>query len=156
MESGALWVVLSLIVVVALFSFLRRGRGGVRRRPEIVQLILNDVKMDQALVEAFYIREKPRKFERNNWALYKNNVGFLGESLNETLRMTFSMVEDLNQEIKLAKKNKTSHQSINVTKLNEPLKASRKGLEDWMMENLGTTEPPLKYPSFFGTLFGQE
>ncbi len=155
MESGALWVVLSLIVVVALFSFLR-GRGGVRRRPEIIQLILNDVKMDQALVEAFYLREKPRKFERNNWALYKNNVGFLGESLNETLRLTFGMVEDLNQEIKLAKKNKTSHQSINVTKLNEPLKASRKGLEDWMMENLGTTEPPLKYPSFFGTLFGQE
>jgi hypothetical protein len=155
MESGALWVVLSLIVVVALFSFLR-GRGGVRRRPEIIQLILNDVKMDQALVEAFYLREKPRKFERNNWALYKNNVGFLGESLNETLRLTFGMVEDLNQEIKLAKKNKASHQSINVTKLNEPLKASRKGLEDWMMENLGTTEPPLKYPSFFGTLFGQE
>jgi hypothetical protein len=155
METGALWVILSLVVVVMLFSFLR-GRGGVRRRPELVQLILNDVKMDQALVEVFYVREKPRKFERNNWALYKNNLGFLGESLNETLRLTFGMVEDLNQEIKLAKKNKTSHQSINVTKLNEPLKASRKGLEDWMMENLGTTEPPLRHPSFLGTFFGQE
>ena len=155
MDTGALWVVLSLIVVVALFSFLR-GRGGVRRRPEIVQLILIDVKMNQALVAAFYLREKPKQFERNNWTLYKSNVGFLGESLNETLRLTFSMVEDINQEIKFAKKNKTSHQSIDVTKLTEPLAECRKGLEDWMMENLGTTELPLKHPSFLGTFFGQE
>ena len=155
MNTGALFVVLSLLIVVVLFSFLR-GRGGVRRRPEIIQLILNDVKMNQALVAAFYLREKPRQFERNNWELYKKNVGFLGESLNETLRLTFSMVEDLNQDIKLVKKNKTSHQSINVAKLTEPLAACRKGLEDWMMENLGTTELPTKYPSLIGTLFGQE
>ncbi|UCB42079.1 MAG: hypothetical protein JSV77_06305 [Dehalococcoidales bacterium] len=155
MDTGAIWVVVSLLIVVALFSFLR-GRGSVRRHPEIIQLILTDVKMDQALVSAFYLREKPRKFERNNWELYKNDVGFLGESLNETLRLTFSIVEDLNQEIKLVKKSKTSHQSINVAKLTEPLAACRKGLEDWMMEHLGTTEPPLKRPSFLGTFFGQE
>ncbi|HEY32528.1 MAG TPA: hypothetical protein G4O10_05430 [Dehalococcoidia bacterium] len=156
MDSGALWIIiLPLLVAVVLFSFLR-GRGGVRRHPDIVQLILNDVKMDQALVSTFYLREKPRRFEMNNWALYKNDIGFLGESLNETLRLTFSMVEDLNHEIKLAKKNKTSHQSIDVNKLTEPLAACRKGLEDWMMENLGTTEPPLKRPSLIGTLFGME
>jgi len=155
MDTGAIWVIVSLLVIVALFSFLR-GRGTVRRHPEIIQLILNDVKMDQALVSAFYLREKPRQFERNNWELYKNDVGFLGESLNETLRLTFSIVEDLNQEIKLVKKNKTSHQSINVNKLTEPLAVCRKGLEDWMMEHLGTTELPLKRPSFLGTFFGQE
>ena len=155
MNTGAIWVVVSLLIVVALFSFLR-GRGSVRRHPEIVQLILIDVKMDQALVTAFYLREKPKQFERNNWELYKNEVGFLGESLNETLRLTFSIVEDLNQEIKFAKKNKTSHQSINVNTLTEPLAECRKGLEDWMMEHLGTTEPPLKRPSFIGTFFGQE
>ena len=73
MDTGAIWVVVSLLIVVALFSLLR-GRGGVRRRPEIIQLIRNDVKMDQALVAAFYLREKPRQFERNNWELYKNNI----------------------------------------------------------------------------------
>lgn len=155
MDYGFLIVIVSLLIVVALFSFLR-GRGGVRRHPEIVQLIRNDVRMNQALVTAFYLREKPKQFERNNWELYKSKVGFLGESLNETLRLTFSMIEDLNQEIKLAKKNKTSHQSINVTKLNEPLAVCLKGLEDWMIENLGTTDPPTKYPSLLGTFFGQE
>jgi hypothetical protein len=154
-DYGFLIVIVSILIVVALLSFLR-GRGSVRRHPEIVQLIRNDVKMDQALVAVFYLREKPRKFERNNWELYKNNVGFLGESLNETLRLTFSMVADLNQELKLAKKNKMSHQGINVARLTEPLAASLKGLEDWMIENLGTTDPPTKYPSLLGTFFGQE
>ena len=155
MDYGFLIVIVPILIVVALLSFLR-GRGSVRRHPEIVQLIRNDVKMDQALVAVFHLREKPKQFERNNWELYKNNVGFLGESLNETLRLTFSMVEDLNQEIKLAKKNKMSHQGINVTNLTEPLAACLKGLEDWMIENLGTTEPPTKYPSLLGTFFGQE
>jgi hypothetical protein len=152
MDYGVLAVVLSIILVIALFSFLR-GRGGVMQRPEVVQFVLYDVKMNQALVETFYIREKPKRFEKSNWEINKKKIGFLDESLQETLRMTFGMVEDLNQDIKLVKKNKTSHQSINVTKLVEPLAACRKGLEDWMMENLGTTEPPPKYPSIWDTLF---
>ena len=155
MNYGFLAVIMSLLVVIGLFAFLR-GRGSPRRHPEIVQLILGDVKMNQALVAAFYLREKPKLFERNNWELYKNHVEFLGESLRETLAMTFGIVEDINQEIRLVKKSKTSHHSIDVTKLNEPLAACRKGLEDWMMENLGTTEPPTKYPSLIGTFFGQE
>ena len=109
--------------------------------------------MNQALVEAVYIQEKPRRFEKSNWEINKNRIGFLDESLKETLRITFSMVEDLNKDIKLARKNKTSHQSINVNKLVEPLETCRKGLEDWMMENIGTTELPNKYPSIWDTLF---
>ena len=152
MNYGVLVVVLSLVLIIALFSFLR-GRGGVRERPEVVQFLLYDVKMNQALVEAFYIQEKPRRFEKSNWEINKNKIGFLDESLRETLRMTFGMVDELNQDIKLAKKNKTSYQSINVTKLVEPLAVCRKGLENWMMENVGTTELPQKYPSIWDTLF---
>ena len=153
MNYGILVVVLSLVLVIALFSFLR-GRGGVMQRPEVVQFVLYDVRMNQALVEAFYIQEKPKRFEKSNWEINKNRIGFLDESLKETLKMTFGMVEDLNQDIKLVKKNKTSHQNINVAKLVEPLATCRKGLEDWMMENVGTTELPPKYPSVWGTLFG--
>ena len=152
MNYGVLAVVLSLALIVAVFSFLR-GRGSVMQRPEVVQFVLYDVKMNQSLVEAFYIREKPRRFEKSNWEINKNRIGFLDESLKETLKMTFDMVEDINQDIKLVKKNKTSHQSINVAKLVDPLATCRKGLEDWMMENVGTTELPTKYPSIWDTLF---
>lgn len=152
MNYGVLAVVLSLVLILALFSFLR-GRGGVRQHPEVAQFLLYDVKMNQALVEAFHMQEKPRRFEKSNWEINKNKIGFLDESLKETLKMTFGMVEDLNQDIKLARKSKTSYQSINVTKLVEPLATCRKGLEDWMMENVGTTELPTKYPSIWDTLF---
>jgi hypothetical protein len=153
MNYGVLAVVLSLVLVIALVSFLR-GRGGAMQRPEVAQFVLYDVKMNQSLVEAFYIQEKPRRFEKSNWEINKDRIGFLDESLKETLKMTFDMVEDLNQDIKLVKKNKTSHQSINVAKLVEPLATCRQGLEDWMMENVGTTELPPKYPSIWGTFFG--
>jgi len=152
MNYGVLAVVLSLVLIIAVFSFLR-GRGGVMQRPEVVQFVLYDVKMNQSLVEAFYIREKPRRFEKSNWEINKDRIGFLDESLKETLKMTFGMVEDLNQDIKLVKKSKTSHQSINVAKLVEPLATCREGLEAWMMENIGTTELPTKYPSIWDTLF---
>jgi len=154
MDSGALILILTLGLVLLLFSFLR-GRGGVRHRPEVVQSLLYDVRLNQALIETFYQREKPRRFERTNWEMNKSKIGFLGESLKETLTMTFAAVEDLNREIKYIKRSKLSHMDINVTKLKEPLAKCRQGLEDWMMDNLGTTEVAPRYPSLMGFLFGE-
>ena len=106
-------------------------------------------------MEAVYKREKPRKFERSNWEINKSKIGFLGEDLKETLRLTFGMVEEFNREIKLIKKNKAlSHQDMDISKLAEPLAKCREGLEDWLMETLGTTEVATRYPSLTGFLFG--
>ena len=155
MDFGALGVVLTIIVVVVLFSFLR-GRGGVRHQPEVIQFLLFDVKLNQALVETFYQREKPRRFEKTNWEINKSKIGFLSESLKDTLRMTFDMVEEINQDIKLVKKNKSGdYGGINVTKLKEPLAKCREGLEGWLMDTIGTTEVAPRYPSITGFLFGE-
>lgn len=155
MDFGALGVVLTIVVVVVLFSFLR-GRGGVRHRPEVIQFLLYDIKLNQALVEAFHQREKPRRFEKTNWEINKSKIGFLSESLKDTLRMTFDMVEEINQDIKLVKKNKSGdYKGINVTKLKEPLAKCREGLEGWLMDAIGTTEVPPRYPSLTGFLFGE-
>lgn len=155
MNLGPLILVLSVVVAVVLFSLLR-GRGGVRHRPEVVQNLLYDIRLNQALVEVFHLRAKPRKFEKTNWEINKSRIGFLADSLKETLRSTFAIVEELNQEIKRVRKDKTlSYRSIDVSRLVEPLAACRKGLEGWMMENVGTTELPPRYPSITGFLFGE-
>ena len=155
MDSGVVAVVLTIIVVVVLFSFLR-GRGGVRHRPEVVQFLLFDVKLNQVLVDTFHQREKPKRFERTNWEINKSKVGFLGDSLRETLTMTFGMVEELNQELKAIKKAKSgSHKDLNVAKLKEPLAKCREGLEGWLMDTIGTTEVAPRYPTLMGTLFGE-
>lgn len=155
MDPGALILIVTVLVVLLLFSLLRGG-GGVRRRPEVVQLLLFDVKMNQALVEAFYQREKPRRFEKTNWEISKGKISFLGEELVQTLRETFAIVEDLNRQMKEIKKSRSgSHRDLDVSVLNEPLARSREGLETWMMDNLGTLEAPIRYPSITGFLFGE-
>ncbi len=154
MDPGALVLVLSIVVVVVLFSFLR-GKGGVRRQPEVVQFLLFDVKINQALVETFYDRTKIRGFERTNWEINKSKISFLSESLKDTLRATFALVEELDGEIKAVKKDKTrDRREVDVTKLTEPLAKCREGLEGWLIDTIGTTEVPIRYPSISGFLFG--
>jgi hypothetical protein len=154
MDSGAIVLIVTIGIVVLLFS-LFRGGGGVRRRPEVVQFLLFDVKINQALVETFHQRDKPKRFEKTNWEINKGKIGFLGEEIGETLRTTFDMVEEFNREIKQIRKNNAlSHQDMNVSVLIEPLKKSREGLEGWLMDTLGTLDVPIRYPSLTGFLFG--
>lgn len=154
MDTGAIVLIVTLIAVIVLFSIFR-GKGGVRHRPEVVQFLLFDVKMNQSLSITFYDREKIRGFERTNWEINKSKISFLGESLKDTLRNTFALVEELNAEIKVVKKDKTrDRHEVDVSKLAEPLAKCREGLEGWLMEALGTTEVKPRYPSLMGMFFG--
>jgi len=154
MDTGGLILIVSVVVIVLLFSLLR-GRGGVRNRPEVIQFLLFDVKINQALVETFHQREKFKRFERTNWELNKSKISFLSDSLQETLKMTFDMVEDINADLKIIKKDKSrSFKELNVSKLKEPLTKCREGLEGWLIDAIGTTEVPIRYPSLTGFLFG--
>ena len=142
-------------IILVFYLFRRAGLGGVRNRPNVIQGLLYDVRLNQALVETFYLREKPKKFDINNWKLHGDNIDFLEESLQNTLSETFGIVEELNQEIRQAKKLKTkSHLNLDTSKLKGSLARSRKGLEDWMMDNIGSKELPTKYPSLFGWFLG--
>jgi len=154
MDFGAVALVVSIAVILMLFSFFR-GRGGVRNRPEVIQFLLFDVKIDQALVDTFHEREKPRRLEITNWELNKSKISFLSDSLQETLKMTFEMVKDVNSDLKIIKKDKSrSFKEMNVSQLKEPLAKCREGLESWLIDAIGTTEVPIKYPSMTGFLFG--
>lgn len=155
MDTGAIVLIVSMLLIVVLYSIFR-GKGGVRNQPEVVQFLLFDVKMNQSLSVTFYDREKLRGFERTNWEINKSRISFLGESLQDTLRSTFAMVEDIDQEIKAVKKDKTrDRREIDVSKLAEPLARCREGLEGWLMETIGTTEVKLKYPTMTGLFFGE-
>ncbi len=155
MDTGGLVLIVSVIVIVLLFSLLRGRGGSVRNRPEVIQFLLFDVKINQALVETYHQREKFKRFERTNWELNKSKISFLSDSLQETLKMTFSMVEDINAELKIIKKDKSrSFKEINVSQLEEPLAKCREGLEGWLIDAIGTTEVPIRYPSLTGFLFG--
>ncbi len=155
MNSGPIVVVLSIVFIIVAFSFLR-GKGGVSHKPEVIQFLLFDIKINQALVSTFYDQKKIRSFERTNWEINKSKISFLNESLKETLRRTFAMVVEVNEEIKAVKKDKTrDRREVDVSRLTDPLDKCRRGLEGWLMETLGTTEVPPRYPSLTGFLFGE-
>lgn len=150
----------SLILIVLglglLIFFLRRGHGAQKASPEVVHSLLSEVRLNQALVEIFSQGQKPKKFEVVNWQINKAKIGFLSQSLRNTLSDTFGMAEDFNHQIKLARKSKSANYiaSINIDKLKELLTKSRQGLEEWLLINTGRKDLPVKYPSFFDSFFG--
>ena len=148
-------VIVSIAVIMLLFSLLRR-RGGPGKYPEVVQYILYDVKLNQVLVETFKQREKARVFEVTNWTMNKTRIGFLSETQKKLLKDTFALTEEVNKEIRAAKKAKSeSFRNLDLTKLKEMLDECRKELEDWMMTNVGQKELPPKYPSLSSFFFGE-
>jgi predicted transcriptional regulator len=155
MDSGKWLLIVSGAIILLLFTLLR-PRGGPRKYPEIVQFILYDIKMNQALADTFLQRQKPKTFESNNWEINKTKIGFLTETQKELLKETFALVDKFNIEIKSAKKNKTdSYKNLDLSKFKELLARCQKELEDWMMTNIGQKELPLKYPSLTSFFFGE-
>ena len=148
-------VIVSIAVIMLLFSLLRR-RGGPGKYPEVVQYILYDVKLNQVLVETFKQRQKAKIFEVTNWTMNKTRIGFLSETQKKLLKDTFALTEEVNKEIRSAKKAiSESFRNLDLTKLKEMLDECRKELEDWMMTNVGQKELPPKYPSLSSFFFGE-
>ena len=155
MTAGTWILIIVSGAIVLIFMFLR-PRAGARKYPEVVQFILYDIKMNQALVDSFKQREKPKTFEHNNWEINKDKIGFLTESQKELLRDTFGLVDEFNVVIKASKKSKSdSYKNIDLTKFKELLDKCQKELEDWMITNTGQKDLPMKYPSIWSTLFGE-
>ncbi len=76
--------------------------------------------------------------------------------LRKTLSYVFETVGEFNDQIKAAKKARsTSYLNIDVGKLKEPLAKSKQGLEDWMMDTIGMKEIPPKHDTLRGLFFGQ-
>jgi hypothetical protein len=138
-----------------LFSLFRR-RGGAAKYPEIVQAILYDIKWNQVLADNFPKNDKYRRFAYSNWRMNKDKIGFLGEIVKQMLRESFTLVEEYNKIIKEAQKTKSdSHKDIDLTRFKELVAKSRQELEDWMVQKTGSKDLPPKYPTIFGSLFGE-
>ncbi len=148
-------IILSIIALIILQFFLRKRKPETTRQ-EIVQSMLSEVKLNQALAEGYHLRQKTKKFETVSWQRNKNKLDFLSQPLQIVLSDTFTVIEDFNQQIAMAKKNKSASYmaNVNADRVKEPLAKSKQGLEEWLLKNMGTKEPPTKYPSIIDGLFG--
>lgn len=150
-------VILLGIGLLVLQLILRRGIKPRIAPLQIVQGLLSEIRLNQALAEAYNFQKKPKKFEMVSWQRNKGKLDFLGQSLQTALSDTFTMVEDFNQQIESAKKYKSVNYMVNVNldKLKEPLARSRQGLEEWLQAKAGTKDASLKFPGILDDWLGK-
>lgn len=154
--SLSTWILLIVLGVIVLLFTLIRPRSNPQKYPEVIQYILYDVRMNQALVETFLKRDKPKTFERNNWEINKSKISFLTETQKELLKETFGLIDEFNVIIKAAKKSKSdSYKILDLARLKVLLDSCQKELEDWMVKTTGQKEIAPKYPSMWSTFFGE-
>jgi hypothetical protein len=153
--GGNIILIIAILAIVVLFSLIRR-RSPERGRPQVVRDLLSEVRINEALVETFHQRPKPRRFETSIWQLNRKKLDFFEESLQADLNSAFTLAEDFNGQLKAAKKAKSADFKLNFDpeKMKESLARSKKGLEDWLLAHFGGKEPPPKYPSIMDSLFG--
>ncbi len=149
-------LVFIVLAIVAFLFFFRKGQRPERTRAEIIYNLLSEVKLDQAMVETFALREKLKKFEVVSWQRNKTRLSFVGDTLRGNLSKAFGSAEELNRQMDAAKKSKETdaRSKIDVAVLREPLAKSRDGLEEWLLIHTGRKEPPIKYPTIMDDLFG--
>lgn len=154
---GNLPVILLVIGLILIQILLRRGLKPRTTPPEIAQNLLAEVRLNQALIESFDFREKPKKFEAASWQRSKDKLDFLSHPLQRALSDTFMLVEEFNQQIDAAKKYRSDSYlvNINVARLKEPLAKSRQGLEEWLMSKTGTGDSSPQVPGVLDDLLGK-
>ncbi len=159
MNSGTLILIITLVVILLLFTLLRK-RGGPVKYPEYVQSIIWDIRLNQAICMSFHERAgmnlKPRRFENTNWLMNQSRLGFLTEPVKNDLKEIFSLVEQFNSDLKIAWKNKdtATYTGLDLSHFKELLDRSRGALEDWMVTNYGSKEYQPKYSGISSLFFG--
>ena len=125
-----------------------------KTQPEIVQSLLNEVSVNSILVEGSGLLRRVKKFRDERWQRNKARISFLEKPLQVILSRTFVAIEDLNQQIAVARKGGSANPYVSDTgNLTELLAKSKSGLEEWMLKNTGGKELPPKYPGLIDGLF---
>ena len=154
--SEVMPVILVVIGLIAIQLFLRRKGGSSSSHQHIVHAILSDIRVNLRLVEILMEGEQIKRFAINGWNMHRNNIEFLSQNLQSALTDAFEIVQDYNEQVATTKQFKTSNYvaGIDTVKLKDRLQRCKSGLEDWLMTNVGTTDPGGK-TGIFDSIIGR-
>lgn len=153
--SEFLPVILTIVGVIALQFFMRRGRGGgIAPNRNIIQGFMSDIRINLRLVEILENGEQIKRFSVTAWKLYKDKIDFLNQPVQTALTEAYEIAEDYNQQVAANKRFKTAHYiaNINTGKMKERLQKGLAGLEDWLLQTTGSTDPAGKSGFFDGII----
>ena len=149
-------VILVIVGLIAIQLFLRRKGGTSSSHQYVVHAILSDVRVNLKLVQILMDGEQIKRFAINGWKLNRNNIEFLSQNLQSGLSDAFDIAQDYNEQVSTTKQFKTSNYvaSIDTVKLKDRLQRCKSALEDWLMNNVGTTDPGGK-TGIFDSIIGR-
>lgn len=137
--EGSNWaIIIPIIILIVLSIVMRRRRPAEKTESEIVGSLFSDVSENLRLMEGFSYRGRPKKFRTDSWKRNSEKIGFLPETLQNTLSQAFTLAEDFNQQIDAAKKQRANIYltGVDAHKLEAPLTKSKEGLEEWIRANM--------------------
>ena len=154
--SEVMPVILVILGLVALQFFMRRKGTSKSSHQHQVHAILSDVRINLRLVEILMEGEQIKRFAINGWNTSSNDIEFLSQNLQSALTDAFGIAQDYNDQVATTKQFQASNYeaSIDTVKLRDLLQKCKSGLEDWLMNNVGTTDPGGK-TGIFDSLIGR-
>ena len=154
--SENLPIILLIAGLVVLQFIAGRRRKPESSRQQIIQNLLLEVRLNQAMLESYHQRQKPKKFQTNDWTRNKDKIDFLGQSLQRNLSDAYMIIEDFIHQIDEAKKYRSANYmaSVNPDKLKEPLAKCRQGLQEWLLAS--TAANPPKRPNILDEWLGRD
>jgi hypothetical protein len=149
-------VILVIIGLIVIQLFMRRKGTSKSSHQHSVHAILSDVRVNLRLVDILMEGEQIKRFAINGWKTSKNDIEFLSQNLQSALTDAFDIAQDYNEQVATTKQFQPSNYkaSIDTVKLKDRLQKCKSALEDWLMTNVGTTDPGGK-SGIFDSLIGR-
>jgi hypothetical protein len=140
-------VIILLLGASAFAQFYRTRRSPLGR----VLYIFSNISYAEKLSRELNQKGGVKKFRVAGWEKNKDKVPFLPDELRADLARLFDMLEDMNLKIDTAIKFKSDAYlvTLDVSKLEEPLAASKQKLREWIEDNLHNPEYLPKRRSIF-------
>ena len=134
----SIWIILIIIALLLVWSLVRRKNTATPKLDAAIGVI-TDVNTDLRIVEIRQADPKSKKkFSNGNWRRFEDKLIFLDASVISSLKEAFTLVEDFNSRIEVAKKgnNLATLQDLPLEKLKGLLSDCKKGLAEWLKANM--------------------
>ena len=128
------WIIIALIAGLLVWNVTRRRKSGSLNLDIAMGIMANIDDCLRTIEVRLAEPQSKKKFQNAAWRAFNKKIGFLSSDLVATLTEAFTMVEDFNQRIDTARKNKmlSTLQDLPVEKLKAPMLKAKEGMTAWL------------------------
>jgi hypothetical protein len=134
MNDWTIWIILILIIGLFVWSFTRRRKSGGMNLDIALGILANVEDCLRAIEVRLADPQSKQKFQNASWRAFGRRLTFLNPETLAALTEAFTIVDEFNQRIDTARKNRmlSTLQDMPVEKLKAPLLKAKEGLNAYL------------------------